>query len=42
MVNKIGTVYTCGSNKFCVDSQVWHETPEEGPKDMKCNYNSKD
>ena len=35
MVDRIGTVYTCGSNKgftlrFCVDSQVRNETPEGG------------
>ena len=34
MVNKIGTVYTCGSNKefslrFCVDSGVQLEAPEK-------------
>ena len=35
MVNRIGKVYPCGSNKgfsmrFCVDFWVQHETPEEG------------
>ena len=34
MVNRIRTVNPCGSNKvfnsrFCVNSWVWHETPEE-------------
>ena len=50
MVNKIGTVYLCSSNKgfslrFCVDSWVRHETPEEGwmtyhPK--HCDYDNKE
>ena len=50
MVNKIGTVYPCGlnegfSSRFCVESRVWHKTPEEGQKtyQMKCcDYNNKD
>ena len=50
MVNRIGTVYPCGSNKgfssrFCVDSWVWHETPEEGRRTYRpkrCEYNNKD
>ena len=50
MINRIGTVYPWGSNKgfssrFCVDSRVWHETPEEGWKTHQpkhCDYNNKD
>ena len=50
MVNRIGTVYPCGSNKgfslgFYVDSWVWHETPEEGQRTYQlkcCDYKSKD
>ena len=50
MVNRIGTVYPCDSNKefssrFCVDSQVWHETPEEGRRTYwpkRCDCNNKD
>ena len=50
MVNRIGTVYPWGSNKgfssrFCVDSQVWHETPEEGWRTYQLqyyDYNNKD
>ena len=50
MINRIGTVYPCGSNKgfsskFCVDSQVWHERPEEGRRTSQskhCDYNNKD
>ena len=35
MINEIRTIYLRGLNKgfdlrFCVDSQVRHETPEEG------------
>ena len=50
MANKIRTVYLRGLNegfnsRFCVGSQVQHETPEEGrgtywPK--CCEYNNKD
>ena len=37
MVNGIKTIYPRGLNKgfgsnFCVGSQVWHESPEEGRK----------
>ena len=50
MVNRIGTVYPCDSNKgfssrFCVDSRIRHETPEEGLKTYqlkRCEYNNKD
>ena len=50
MFNRIGTVYPCGSNKgfssrFCMDSQVLHETLEEdqGTYQLKhCEYNNKD
>ena len=50
MVNRIGTVYPCGSNKglslkFCVDSRAQHETPEEGQRIYRpkhCDYNNKD
>ena len=49
MVNKIGTVDPCGSNKgfslkFCVDNRVQHETPEEGRRTyrLKYDYNNKD
>ena len=49
MVNRIGTVYTCGSNKefslrFSGDSRVQHETPEEVQRTywLKCCYNNKD
>ena len=50
MVNRIGTVNSCGSNKgfssrFYVDYQVWHETPEEGQRTYwpkHCDYNNKD
>ena len=49
-VNRIETVYPCGLNKgfssrFCVGSQVRHETPEEncGTYQLKhCEYNNKD
>ena len=39
MVYRIGAVLPCGLNKefssrFCVDSRVWHETPEEGQKNI--------
>ena len=50
MVNRIGSFYPCGSKnefswKFCVDSRVWHETPEEGRRTYqlkRCDYNNKD
>ena len=49
MVNIIGTVYHCGLNKgfnlrFCEDSQVQHEMPEEDPRiyQLKHGYNNKD
>ena len=50
MVNRIGTVYPCDSNegfslRFCVDSRVKHETPEEGRKMYWLkyhDYNNKD
>ena len=50
MVNRIGTVYPCGSKKefssrFCVDSQICHGTPEEGRRTYQpksCYYNYKD
>ena len=49
MVNRIGTVYPCGSNKgfssrFNVDSWIWYETPEEGRtafRPKRCEYNNK-
>ena len=50
MVNRIETFYPCGSNKgfslrFCVDSRVRHETPEEGRttyRPKRWDYNNKD
>ena len=50
MVNRIGTVYPCGSNKefssrFSVNFRVRHETPEEDRRTYrpKCSdYNNKD
>ena len=50
MVNRIGTVYPCGSNKefssrFCEDSQARHETLEEDRRTYRlkrCQYNNKD
>ena len=49
MVNRIGTVDPGGSNKgfssrFCVNSWVRHETPEEGrwTYQLKRDYNNQD
>ena len=50
MVNGIRTIYPHGLNKelswkFCVGSQVCHETPEEGQRIYQpkcCEYNNKD
>ena len=50
MVNNVWTAYLWGSNKgfslrVCVDSWVWHETPEEGRMtyQLKCyEYNGRD
>ena len=49
MVNRIRTVYPCGSNKefssrFCVGSRIRHETPEEGRRTYrpKRDYTNKD
>ena len=50
LVNRTGTVYHHGLDKgfsprFCVDSRVWHETPEEGWRTYQpksCEYNDKD
>ena len=50
MVNRIGTVYPCDSNKgfsskFCVDIRVRHKTPDEGRRTYRpkrCDYDNKD
>ena len=50
MVNRIGTVYPCGSNKRVQFKVLWgmkvyHETPEEGRRTHQpkhCEYNNKD
>ena len=46
MVNRIETVYSCGSNKgFSSSFCVQHETPEEGQRTYwpkHCDYNNKD
>ena len=50
IVNRIGTIYPCGSNKelslrFCVGFQVWHKTPEEGQSSYRLKhyvYSNKD
>ena len=50
IVNRIGIVFPCGSNKglssrFCVDSRIRHETPEEGRRtywSKRCEYINKD
>ena len=38
MVNRIGTVFACGSIKSSVQDSVQHETPEEGRRTyhLKC------
>ena len=49
IVNGMRTIYPCGLNigfnsKSCSDSQVQHETPEEGKKmhQLNCEYNTED
>ena len=49
MINRIETVYSCGSNKwfsssFCLSFQVQQETPEEGLKTYQTKHenNNKD
>ena len=50
MVNGITTINPCGLNKefssrFCLDSRVRHETPEEGRRTYRpehCEYNIED
>ena len=50
MVNRIGAIYSCGSNKgfssgFCVEFWVQHETSEEDQRTYwpkLCEYNNKD
>ena len=47
MVNRIGTIYPCGSvfsSRFCVGSRVRDETPEEGRRTYQpkcCDNNNK-
>ena len=49
-INRIGTLYRCGSNKefssrFCEESWVQHETPEEAQRTYRlkrCDYKNKD